>query len=99
MKCKGILRMTLAANLRRLMVTAFPNHPNQALAMSAKTKVAKSTMQRLLVGEVAATLDTLEMIGDAFGIDPHELLSPVFKVPSAKESAATTGRHTRKQAA
>lgn len=63
----------LAANIRRLM----ENHPtlNTQAALSRRSKVAQSSIARIIGAAVHPQLDVIEAIAGAFGLTVSDLLS------------------------
>jgi transcriptional regulator with XRE-family HTH domain len=72
-KDKMKLRQVLAKRLRELMDKT-PSLDTQ-VKVSAAAGVAQTTISRILKCQVAATLDNVESIADAFGIRIPELLT------------------------
>ena len=42
--------------------------------LSAKSKLSKTSIQRILAGEVSPTLHTLQALADGFGVTPTTLI-------------------------
>lgn len=70
---KKASRQILAENLDKLMAR-FPGLESN-YALGAKAKVAHSHIRRIRLQESAATVDMLDTIAEAFGIQPWELLT------------------------
>jgi len=67
-------KATLAQRLRELMDTR-PDLDTQA-KVAARTHLSQSTVARILSQQQAASVDSLEAIAHAFGLQPYELLMP-----------------------
>jgi transcriptional regulator with XRE-family HTH domain len=67
------LRVSLAANLRRLMAES--SHLGTQRAVAVRCGVAQTTIARVLAGEVAATLDTLHRLAVIFKVSPAVLIA------------------------
>lgn len=67
------LRDVLAQNLVRLMETT-PSLDTQ-VKLAKRAKIAQSTVGRILRRTAAPTLDNLESIAGAFGIQAHDLIN------------------------
>ena len=46
------------------------------MALGRRSGVAQATIGRILRGEVAATVDTIESLAKALGVAPHLLVHP-----------------------
>lgn len=67
------IRHVLAARIRELMDSRVTLDTQTKLAN--KSGVGQSTIQRILAAEASATIDTVEVIAQAFGVPPVTLLS------------------------
>lgn len=78
------LRQVLKLRLNTLMraTAALDSGPK----LAAKSKCGLTTIQRARNASVATTIDTVQALADAFGIQPHELL--VYPKPGAREEPA-----------
>lgn len=66
------LRKLLAKRVRQLMADSLDLQTQAALA--ERTGVAQTTIGRVIKEQVSATIDNIESIADAFGIEAYELL-------------------------
>lgn len=66
------LRAVLAARMRALMSSTPLDSQTK---VGARSGIAQSTVGRALRGEVAVTIDNVEALADAFGVEPSTLLS------------------------
>lgn len=74
----------LAQNLRALMART-PDLDSQP-KVAARSGVGQRTVGRILLGQVAATIDTLDALANAFGMSAWELLDPTLSTrPSVDE--------------
>lgn len=71
------LATVVAQNIARMMAQRADLNSQPKLASA--TGLGQSTIGRVLRGEVAATLDSIEAIAKAFGISPAELLAAPHK--------------------
>ena len=83
-------RQILADNLDRLMGDSPGLSSNNALGL--KAKVAHSHIRRIRLQESAATVDMLDSIAAAFGIQPWELLADGEEVRAEALSKMMFGR-------
>jgi len=86
-KSTGNLKRVFAANVKALMEQRFPLSPNKPKAMANAVGITLSSVQRVLSGETAPTLDTVEAISEQMKVDVITLLS------EKKVSSKKTGTH------
>lgn len=67
-------RHVLARNLNRLMASTFSLDSNTK--MVRRSKLGLGTIGRVRNAEVDATVDTLDKLAEAFGVQPWQLLAP-----------------------
>lgn len=67
-------RHVLASNLNRLMAATFSLDSNTK--MVKRSKLGLGTIGRVRNAEVDATVDTLDKLAEAFGVQPWQLLAP-----------------------
>jgi transcriptional regulator with XRE-family HTH domain len=81
------LRQILAENLRALMATRLELNTQTKLHKATQVLdpvtgevdvpgLTQSTIQRVLAAQVHPTLDTLQRLADAFGVEPGVLIAP-----------------------
>ena len=79
-KVPGQLRKVIAANVGLMAQVEFRASRNVPLALAMAARVAKSTVQRIMAGEVGADLETLEKVAAALGLIPYQLFIPKLDV-------------------
>ena len=82
------LRQTVAANLTALM-----DRPGLKISqerLGARSGLAQRAIGRIRNGEVAATLDSVEALADAFGLQAWQLLYPGMKPDDPPQAGPTT---------
>ena len=77
-KIPGLLRSVVANNVRRLMRDKYAQRDNMPMALAKDAGTSLSTIQRILVGDHGASIDTLEGVARAFRIEPYQLLLQDF---------------------
>lgn len=80
-KPDSIYRAFLATNVQKLMDIHFAESPNKPLALAnatGKGGLSKSTVQRILAGEIGITLETLDLIATALEVMPYQLVIPAL---------------------
>ena len=87
-------RDILAANLRALIADR-PEYASHAALVKA-SGVSNGTLGRIRNAEVATTLDQLEGLAAAFGIEPWELLVPPERRPALHSVSDTLRAATSK---
>lgn len=75
-KVPGFMRTILAANVRGLMEHQYRSASNKPKGLAADAGVSLSTVQRIIAGEVGATIDNIELIAAALGVSGYQLLMP-----------------------
>mgnify|MGYP001588067162 CR=1 FL=1 len=84
------LRVILAANLKRLIERATPTGERQSIrAWALSRELDVRLIDRLTKGQHAVTLDKLQEIADACGLQPWQLLLEDLD-PSAPQDAPIT---------
>lgn len=73
-KVAGDARATFADNLKRLIAVHYATSTNKPKSLASDAGVTLSTVQRALSAETAPTLDTVEAISKAFGLEPYQTL-------------------------
>jgi transcriptional regulator with XRE-family HTH domain len=79
-KVPGQLRRIVAANVDLMAKIEFRERPNVPLALAHASGVSKSTVQRIISGDVGADLETLEKVAKALGLIPYQLFIPNLDV-------------------
>jgi transcriptional regulator with XRE-family HTH domain len=83
-KLPGLYRLIVAVNVAALMKIHFSESRNRPVALSKATGaqgqggLSKSTVQRVLTGEIGVNLETLEAIAEALQVMPYQLLIPAL---------------------
>lgn len=67
-------RAVLAQNLKALMKTK--GGPNSQIALGKKSGVAQATIGRILKQETAASIETVDQLARAFGLEGWQLMVP-----------------------
>ena len=70
-------RRTLSENLRRLMDYAAGHdtgEPGSQNSLARKAEVSRGIIQRILIGDIATAIDTLEKIAQAYNLHAWQLL-------------------------
>lgn len=75
-KVAGFMRTVVAQNVRDLIHLHFAADENKPLRLSKEAQISLSSVQRLLAGDVGASLDTLESIANVFDISVYQLVLP-----------------------
>ena len=96
-KPDSIYRAILAKNVKALMEFHFAESKNRPLAVSratGKDGLSKSTIQRILGGDIGVNLETLDLIATALNVLPYQLLLPVLdaKNPQVVKGATEAER-------
>lgn len=86
-------RLVLSQNLKALLTSK--HGPSTQSELKRQSGLAQSTIGRALSGETAATVDTVEQIAKAYGLEAWQLLvagmdpsnPPVLQAVSAQEKA------------
>lgn len=79
-KVPGQLRKVIAANVDLMAQVEFRASPNKPMALALAAGVSKSTVQRIMAGDVGADLETLEKVAVALGLIPYQLFIPNLDV-------------------
>lgn len=66
------------------MDSAFFSAPNKVAALAKRIGTSKSTVQRVLSGEVGITVDVLAQLAMGLQCQPHDLLQPQASRPSKR---------------
>ena len=74
-KSSGNLKRVFALNVKDLMESRFKLSPNKPMAMAKTVGITLSSIQRVLSGESAPTLDTVEAIAERMKVSVTGLLS------------------------
>lgn len=77
-KLVGYMRKVLAANLAHLLAShaEFKLSANKPKLLSERADVSLSTVQRVLAGQVGASLDVIEQLAAVFDVSVYQLLLP-----------------------
>lgn len=79
-KVPGQLRKVVAANVDLMAKIEFREEKNVPLALAQLAGVSKSTVQRIMSGDVGADLETIEKVAKALGLIPYQLFIPNLDV-------------------
>jgi transcriptional regulator with XRE-family HTH domain len=79
-KIAGTMRLKLASNVRARMELQYRDEPNKPKRLANDASVSLSTVQRILAGEVGASLDNIEALSKTLGVDIVDLLGGVGKI-------------------
>ena len=79
-KVPGQLRRVVAGNVALMAQVEFRASNNVPLALAVAAGVSKSTVQRIMAGDVGADLETLEKVAAALGLIPYQLFIPNLDV-------------------
>lgn len=86
------VRVVLAKNvamLRDWKYARLPSATQRDIALAADCKpTSKSQIQRIVKGTLAAGVDIVERLADAFGVNPQDLLTPYFASAFLADKAA-----------
>lgn len=78
-KVPGFMRTILAANLAALVDHHYASMSNltaKQRELAKQAKVSHSTVQRIMSGDVGASLDNIELIATVFDLSAYQLLIP-----------------------
>lgn len=67
-------KVSLAANVKRLMDVKYESSRNRPMSLAKDATVSLSSVQRAISGETAPTLDTLEAFAEVFSLTIGELV-------------------------
>lgn len=84
-------RRILGDNIRRRMERRYADEGDKWTAMADACGVSRSTIQRLVKGEVGATIDVIAQCAHALRCEPYELLTPRGKDPADRSAGKTAG--------
>ena len=91
-KMAGIMRHVVALNVKGLMERVYKDEPNKPQKLADESGTGLGTIQRVIAGEVGATVDTLEAVSLALNVSTYQLfvagLDPDApqKVPGAEKA-------------
>lgn len=86
-KSSGHLKRVFAENVRELMELRFEHSTNKPMAMAKTVGITLSSVQRVIGGETAPTLDTVEAIAEKLKVEVITLLT------EKKATRKKTGTH------
>ena len=72
------MRTVMASNVAALMERHFKESRNRPKSLAEAAGVSTSTIQRVLSGEIGASLDNIEAIAAAFDLSVYQLLIPAL---------------------
>ncbi|HEX5125737.1 MAG TPA: helix-turn-helix domain-containing protein [Rhodocyclaceae bacterium] len=73
-KSPGSARLLLARNVKQLMDAHFADSANKPKSLANEAALSLSSIQRVLAGDVGASIDTMEALATVFGLTVPELL-------------------------
>lgn len=79
-KAEGFMRAVVSNNVRLLLAKHYPLSTNRTKALAVDAGVSLSTVQRVVAGEVGASVDVLEQIANVFQLSVYQLLVPSLDV-------------------
>ena len=93
-KVPGQLRKVVASNVGLMAAVEFRGSKNVPLTLATAAGVSKSTVQRIMAGDVGADLETLEKVAAALGLIPYQLFIPNLDVKNPQVArGAMPGEH------
>jgi DNA-binding phage protein len=75
-KYVGFMREVLAQNVRQLIDHHYKDSDNRPKALANDTGLSLSSVQRVLSAEAGASIDTIEVIANAFDLSTYHLVLP-----------------------
>ncbi len=85
-------RKILGENIQRRMSQQYADETDRFTALAEESGVRRSTIQRVINGEVGATIDTITRLAHALKCDVHELLKPSPKSGPHNNGASRAAR-------
>jgi transcriptional regulator with XRE-family HTH domain len=79
-KYVGFMRSVLAQNVRALIDHHYKDSDNRPKALATDTGLSLSSVQRVLNAEAGASIDTIEVIANAFDLSTYHLVLPNLDV-------------------
>lgn len=89
-KVPGFNRRVLAANVANLMKHRYRDLTGQPMRLAKDANTSLSTIQRILAGEIGASIDTVEAIATVFDLAAYQLLIPNLRVKNRQVSFDAT---------
>lgn len=92
------MRTVLAANVRALTEHQYRSEPTatgRLRLLSKDSGLTLSSLQRVMDGSTGATIDTIEQLSTAFGVQVYQLLSPQLDATNPPIIAGATEAEKR----
>lgn len=97
-KTPGFMRTVLAANVRALLEHQYRSEAHTTARLRSLSKdsgLTLSSIQRVLDSSTGATIDTIEQLATAFGVQVYQLLSPQLDAANPPIIAGATEAEKR----
>lgn len=91
-KAETRLDKNFRRNAQYLLDGLYPDKKDQARKFERDHKFPRSTLRRILSGNIAAKLEQVVMLAEALGRDPFELLADDISRPQERTVAASSTR-------
>lgn len=89
-KYVGFMREILAQNVRMLIEHHYKDRDNRPRALANATGLSLSSVQRVLNAEAGASIDTIEVIANAFDLSTYHLVLPNLDVENPQVVAGAS---------